>query len=141
MSGSWDGEPNTGPTGGGWDTANAPAVRPSSGTGPGAPTPITVSGAPIYWLLLGIATAAGGLAIPLLTKSHPLAIVGWLLGGTVSILLMAAFTHFDLKRRGEGFSRDSALAPWLRRLLLSLAAVAVALNAWTIADAAARSSW
>lgn len=104
-------------------------------------TPLTASRAPLQWLLLGIATATAGLAIPLLTKSHPLAIVGWLLGGMVSILLMAAFTHFDLKRRGEGLSRDSALAPWLRRLLLLLAAVAVALNAWTIADAVARSSW
>ena len=138
MSGSWDVGSGSGSTGEGWDTPHRPVISP-----PGAPSASLpeVSSAPLHWLLLGIAAAIGGLAIPLLTKSHPLAIVGWLLGGTVSVLLLATYLHFDLKRRSEGLSRDSVLAPWLRRLLLGLAAVAVTFNAWTIADAVARSSW
>src|SRR6478609_6125523 len=111
MSGSWDAGTGNGSTSGRWDTTE----RTTAGT---APPPIEVSGAPLHWLILGIATATAGIAIPFATKSHPLAILGWALGGITSILLLAAFSHFDLKRRGEGLSRDSALAPWLRRLLL-----------------------
>lgn len=134
MSGSWDGGTSSGSPGGGWDTTD----HAVAGT---APPSIRVSGAPLHWLLLGIAAATAGIAIPLATRSHPLAILGWALGGITSILLLAAFSHYDLKRRSEGLSRDSALAPWLRRLLLLLAAIAVGLNAWTISDAVARSSW
>ena len=108
---------------------------------PATPTRSQVSSAPLHWLLLGITSAILGVAIPFVTESHPLAIVGWLLGGTISILLLGAYLHFDLKRRAEGLAGDSALAPWLRRLLLVLAAAAVGLNAWTIADAVARRSW
>lgn len=141
MSGSWDVGSGAGSTGGGWDTpqGSPPTVRGTPST-QGSSLP-EVSSAPLHWLLLGIATAVVGLTIPLVTKSHPLAVVGWLLGGTVSILLLAIYLHRDLKRRGEGLSRDSALAPWLRRLLLVLAALAVTANAWTIADAVARNSW
>src|SRR4051794_18808802 len=114
MSGSWDGGPGMGSAGGGWDTAPASATIASDGRPPAASSPLAVSGPPLHWLLLGIASATAGLAIPLTTNSRPLAIVGWVLGGTVSILLLAAFSHLDLKRRGEGLSRDSALAPWLR---------------------------
>src|SRR4051812_44580849 len=106
MSGSWDVGSGSGSTGGEWDTPYMPVTPPPGA--PSAPLP-EVSSAPLHWLLLGIATAVGGLAIPLVTKSPPLAIVGWLLGGTVSVLLLATYLHFDLKRRGEGLSRDSAL--------------------------------
>jgi hypothetical protein len=141
MSGSWDVGSGSGSTGGSWDT---PDSSRTSLAGPRAveqPSLPEISSAPLHWLLLGIAAAVVGLVIPLFTDSHRLAIIGWLLGGTVSILLLATYLHFDLTRRSEGLSRDSAFAPWLRRLLLVLAAGAVTLNAWTIADAVARNSW
>ncbi|WP_158282880.1 DUF1643 domain-containing protein [Nocardioides silvaticus] len=141
MSDSWDDPPRRYEVAADEPDFYGASSRPQTQVRDVSSSALEVSAAPLVWLWGGLFAAAAGIAIPLVTASHNLALVGWLVGGTVSILLMAFFTRRDLARRGEGLARDSALAPWLRRLLLCAAAVAVVLNAWTIADALARDSW
>ena len=136
MSGSWDAGSNSGSPDEGWGEG----ARPSRSAPTESALPV-VSRAPVHWLFAGIAAALLGLAIPFASDALGWAALGWLLGGTVAILLLAVFVHVDLKRRSAGLARDSALAPWLRRLLIVLGAVAVAINSWTIADAVARGNW
>ena len=131
MSGSWDDWPISG-----GDDAGTPIASKTD-----ASVPPRVSSPPVAWLVAGIAATVGALAVPVVSDSHVLAVFGWLLGGAVAILLLAAFVHFDLKRRSEGLARDSAAVPWLRRALVLLAGAAVTANAWTIADAVARGNW
>ena len=150
MAGSWDVGPGSDP--GSWD-APAPTPPPAQGAtatpapGPGRasrPGPASgpgVSHAPIGWLLGGLAAAALGLLVPLVTHGLGPALVGWVLGGLVAIGLLGVFLSRDLQRRARGLAADSEVADWLRRLLVGLAVVAVALNAWHIADALARREW
>lgn len=135
MSGSWDAGSNSGSPDDGWDDPSQPRQDVRASAFP------VVSNAPVHWLLAGIAAALLGVFIPAATDGLGLAALGWLLGGTVAILFLAVFVHVDLKRRSAGLARDSDLAPWLRRLLVVLAAAAVAANSWTMADAVARGNW
>lgn len=100
-----------------------------------------LSSAPVFWLYLGIGAALVGLALPFATDSPQIAVVGWLMGGTVSILLLAAFIHQDTARRANGWALADDSAAVLRVLLLVSATAAVVANAWVIADAVARHQW
>ena len=131
---SWDSEP---PSGTGW-ASPAPA---SPGPGTASTTLPELSSAPVHWLYLGIGSAVVGLALPFLTDSTWLAVIGWLLGGTVSIVLLGVFIHRDTRRRAAGWARSGEAASWLRFVLLVLATGAVVVNAWVIADAVARRQW
>lgn len=137
MAGSWNvGSASDGASREWGDTpSTAPPADPSQGPS------LVVSSPPVQWLHLGIGAAALGLAVRLVSDSPRLAVIGWLLGGIVALLLLAVFIRLDLRRRAAGFARDSAAEPWLRRLLVVLAVAAVGVNAWTIADAIARQSW
>lgn len=100
-----------------------------------------LSSAPLHWLYLGIGVGAVGLAVPWVTDSPRLAVIGWFLGGTVSILLLAVFTHRDTLRRAAGWARAQRSVGPLRVALLVAATAAVVVNAWVIAEAVARSQW
>jgi hypothetical protein len=92
-------------------------------------------------LYLGIGAAAVGVGLPLVTDSPQIAVIGWLLGGILSILLLAVFIRRDTLRRAKGLARVSETAGVLRAALLASAAAAVVVNAWVIADAVARHEW
>ena len=130
---SWDSDPPNGfdrpvsfDTG---DSLGAPIVTPE------------LTSAPLQWLYAGIAVSVVGFAVPFLTDSTPLAVVGWLLGGTFSILLLAVFIQRDTARRATGWATAGERTGVLRIALLVAAAAAVVVNAWAIADAAGRHQW
>lgn len=98
-------------------------------------------GAPTLFLVVGLAFAAGAIVIALVSDSATLASAGWMLGGPLAIGSLAVFLQKDTLRRSQPWYAESSLVPWLRRGLVFLAILAVALNAWTIANAVARGAW
>lgn len=136
-------------SGGGWDEAPASPAPVSSDWGSsGGSTPSSddgrggIASAPVVWLGLGGLAALCSLGVGLVSSSPKVAAVAWLLGGPVAIGLLAVFVSKDTVRRAEPFYAVSFVAEWGRRLLVVLALVAVAVNAWTIADFVARGgSW
>jgi len=141
MVGSWDVGP--GSQDDSWDTPASPVTRPAPAPGPGRTraSALGVSRPPVAWLLGGLAAALIGLVLPLVQRTATVAAVGWVLGGLVAIGLLGVFLWRDLERRSNGLAADSAAADWLRRALVVAAVLAVALNAWVIADAIARGGW
>jgi hypothetical protein len=97
---------------------------------------------PPTWLLgLGLLFATVSVVIAFLTASATLSCIAWLLGGPFAIGALAVFLQADTRRRSHPWYAESSLVPWLRRGVVLLAIVAVALNAWTIADTVARGTW
>lgn len=123
--------PSTPPVGGGVG-GSAGQVLPD---GEGASSP------PILWLGAAFATAVASIAVFLLSGGHTVAVGGWLLAGPVTVALLAVFFHLDTKRRADSWYAASMFADWGRRGVVALALTGVAMNAWTIADAAGRGSW
>jgi hypothetical protein len=97
--------------------------------------------APVLFLVVGLVLATASTAIALVADSATLASVGWVLGGPLAIGSLAVFLQIDTRRRLAPWYAETALVPWLRRGLVFLAILAVALNAWTIANAVARGTW
>ena len=97
--------------------------------------------APTLLLVVGLVFAAASIVIAVVSDSATLATVGWILGGPLAIGSLALFLQVDTRRRSQPWYADSSLGPWLRRALVFLAILAVALNAWTIADSVARGTW
>jgi hypothetical protein len=64
--------------------------------------------------------------------------LGWLIGGPGAIGVLAVFVQSDTRRRVEPLYAESPLADWGRRAVVVMSLVAVALNAWSIADFVAR---
>lgn len=142
---SWDAATpdGTGPdslSGATWRTPDASAYGPATPPPPPGVTP-ELSTAPLHWLGCGIGAALVGLLIPILSPSAKLAVIGWILGGTISIIFLGVFVQKDVARRAAGWARTDNSSASLRVLLLGLAASAVILNAWQIADAVARREW
>lgn len=94
--------------------------------------------APLGWLFVGILAALAGLAIGVAWRSLLSAIGGWVLAGPVAIGLLATFLIKDAKGRQDPWYAIDGATPWLRRVLVVVALIAIAVNAWTIADAVAR---
>ena len=92
-------------------------------------------------LVVGLVLAAASVVIALVSDSATVASVGWMLGGPLAIGSLAVFLQVDTHRRSQPWYADSSLVPWLRRLLVFLAILAVAFNAWTIANSVARGTW
>lgn len=112
-----------------------PAPPPGGSRGPAA---ANGSSAPFLWLGLGIGLAVAAIVVHLFFGGVASAFVGWFVGGPVVIGLLALFVTQDTARRADPWYADSSFAPWGRRLLVVLSLVAVALNAWAIADFFAR---
>jgi len=97
--------------------------------------------APTLFLAIGLALASVAIVIAVVSDSASFASVGWMLGGPLAIGCLAVFLQKDTRRRSQPWYAESSLVPWLRRGLVFLAILAVALNAWTIANAVARGAW
>jgi hypothetical protein len=97
--------------------------------------------APTLFLVLGLVLASAAILLGVVSDSLRLAGVGWVLGGPLAIGSLAVFLQKDAGRRSQPWYAESSLVPWLRRGLVFLAILAVALNAWTIANAVARGAW
>ena len=145
---SWDFGGSAPRGSGGWGDVPGPApAAPPSGTsgftgaGFDSPTPLgSVPGAqhaPWVWLLLSLLSALGGLALRL-GDDWRLSAAGWACGGPLAIGLLAAFVTLDTRRRSDPWYAVAPALPWVQRLTVLVALVAVGLNAWIIADAVAR---
>jgi len=149
---SWDfgGSPSGAGSSGSWDSAPPPAQplggAPVSGLSPDpqiAPPSggSRVSSAPLVWLAAPAAVALIAIVTQALTRNHWVAVGAWVLAGPVAIALLAVFVRRDTERRADPWYAESALVDWARRVVVVLALVGVALSAYTIADAVARSNW
>lgn len=149
---SWDfgGSPSGAGSSGSWDSAPKPAQSPSeSPDSGGSPDPLIsppsrgsqVSAAPIVWLAAPAVVALIAIVAQSLTRNHWVAVGAWVLAGPVAIALLAVFVRRDTERRADPWYAESALVDWARRLVVVLALLGVALSAYTIADAVARSNW
>lgn len=94
--------------------------------------------APLMWLIAAGACALASVVMFFVTKGATMGVVGWLLAGPVAIGLWAAFIVGDNARRQTGWYRPSDLAELLRRGVVGVALVGVALNAFHIANDVAR---
>lgn len=151
MSGSWDFGGGVTPSGGqdSWSDLAAPSQSvesfAASGYGsdpPGDSAPAGAgSSAPVTWLAAGVMAAAVAICVGLLSRSVNLAVGAWALGGPVAIGLLAVFVTTDNTARANPWYAESAVSVWGRRALVVFALVAVALNAWTIADHVARAGF
>ncbi len=101
--------------------------RLSGGTGGG---PV---GAPVRWLVVAavcvVASAALGAG-----SASPYWVAGWVVGGFACVGFLAVFTLVDSNRRTDPWFVTRPLVYRIRTLLVFLAALAVALNAWRFAD-------
>ena len=137
---SWD-FGSTGSGGPGWDSpplTNGAPPHQADPPAPAGPATSDAPGAPWHWLLAGFGVATAALVLGVLGGFVP-SVVGWVLGGPVAIGLFAVFVTVDGRRRAEPWYAGSAAADGGRRLLVVACLVAVALNAWQIADHISRS--
>jgi hypothetical protein len=146
-SGSWD-TPPTDPTPapGGRSSGQRAGQAPSAGwdetwsDGDGSSTR-SGGGSADLWLGAALLLTLVAIASHFITDTSTLAAIGWFLGGPVAIAALGVFVSADTRRRADPWHRPSGLADWGRRLVVVLALVAVALNAWRIADHLSRGHW
>ena len=100
----------------------------------------TPSRPPHAWLYAGLGAAVVGVALALL-RDEVAAVVGWALGGLVTLLLWGAFIIRDGERLARGRAQISGLTRPLQTVAVLLALVAVVANAWVFADLMARRPW
>jgi len=132
--------------------ANAPTANaaPTRGPVPAASTTITPGfgpqmpgasagssqvSAPVT--LLGVAglCVVAALGLGSLAHGRPLlAVIGWVLGGFVSVSVLAWFTLTDSARRADAWYTSRPFPNVLRSCLLVSAVLVVALNAYQFAD-------
>lgn len=148
---SWDYGEGTSPSGDGDDWGGV-APQPGQQTvaadsaildfGHGSPgAGAETQAAPTLLLAVGLVLAVASIVVALVSDSATLASVGWTLGGPLAIGSLAVFLQIDTRRRSQPWYAESSFVPWLRRGLVFLAILAVALNAWTIANSVARGTW
>ena len=93
------------------------------------------------WLLIGVVLVLAAIVLALVSSSATLSVAGWLIGGPLAIGAVAMFTVADAKARQDAWYVGSDALAWARRVVVCAALIAVALNAWTIANAVARGTW
>jgi len=101
----------------------------------------TMAGPPMLWLAVAAVLAVAGIVLPLVFHGATVGTIGWLLAGPIAIVLLGVFQLRDATSRSTGWYAQSDLADWGRRLVVVLTVVAVALNAWEIANDVARGIW
>ena len=108
-----------------------------------AATPVVDAPAspPILWLAAAAACVLTSLAVFTTTNGATMGLVGWLVGGPAAIGAWGIFLVADKSRRLSGWYRPSVVADWMRRAVIALALVAVALNAFHVANDVARGTW
>lgn len=147
MAGSWDfgGGSSSASGSSSWSDLSAPPPPPTQTSGSGfggEPTARAPGGqtttAPVVWLLAGLVFALASIGVAVVTNSLWLNVAAWFFGGPVAIALLAVFAQADTARRANPWYAEAPLADWARRALVLLSLVAVAYNAWKIADFFAR---
>lgn len=94
---------------------------------------------PIRYLIAAAAVAVIAVVLGVVAGGRPLlAVIGWSLGGFGTIGLLTFFTMRDAKRRADPWYVALRGAAQARVVLLALAALGVALNAWHFAHWIAR---
>ncbi len=155
MADEWGAAPwNTGAQGGGQSPVAPPVghvQRPSPqqfrpghddwDDRPGAAANEAVARPPIVWLAVGVGLAVIGAVLGLVFRSATWSVLGWLLSGPAAIGMLAVFALADAAKRQRLWYVPGQAAGWLRRSLVVLALMAIAVNAWIIADAVARGRW
>jgi len=99
-----------------------------------------VGGPPVSWLIAAAVTAGIGLVLGALPVNSVAAYgFGWLLGGPAAIGLLAVFNlrRTDYQARFVYYG-EPAWVGWLARSAIALSALAIVLDAFRIADWAAR---
>jgi hypothetical protein len=92
-------------------------------------------GPPMYLLVVAGLCVVVSVLLGIVGHGKPaLAIAGWVIGGFLSVGLLALFTMRDSMRRADAWYMASDFANTLRSLLVAAAVVAVALNAFQFAD-------
>ena len=120
-------------------TSAPDALDPAAHSGYQAPPSVQDCGPPTSFLLLGTAVAILGIALGGFASGRlGLAIVGWLIGGLGGTSFVIAFTASDLQRRTSRWYVQRPYIDRARLAVLSLAAIAVVLNAWVMAEWAGR---
>ena len=82
-----------------------------------------------------------GFVLPLVLDGATAGAIGWFLAGPAAIALIGIFLVQDAKARSTGWYAQSDLADIGRRVVIVIAVIAVALNAWEIANDVARGVW
>ena len=155
MVDEWGAAPwNTGAQGGGQPPPHQPDGRaqPPPGqhfspvadnwdTRPRPPDVDAVARPPIVWLAVGVGLAVVGAVLGLVFRSATWSVIGWLLSGPAAIGMLTVFVLADATKRQRLWYVPGQAAGWLRRGLVVSALVAIAVNAWIIADAVARGRW
>lgn len=120
------------PASGDWQPApadlqwNQQTVPPGGGSAVSAPT---------GWITAAAVAAVLALVVSPLGHLRPaLSLAGWLVGGFVSVGLLTVFTHRDSVARANPWYVGRSSAKVFRNVVIVLAALAVAANAWYWAD-------
>lgn len=96
---------------------------------------------PLLWLGMAALAVVAGLVVFLLGRGGTMGVVGWALAGPLAIGLLGVFSTTDAKRAQTGWYRPSSMADIGRGVVIVLALVVVALNAYLIAFDIARKTW
>lgn len=135
--GGWPGNEPGGSGGGGSTGWVGDSTTTTVSPGPDAGSSASAS-APILWLIAGIVVALAATVLGFFWRELTGGIIGWVLAGPVAIGLLCLFALLDNKARQNPWYGEGALDAWLRRALVVMALVGIAVNAWTIADVVAR---
>lgn len=144
---SWGFEDEAAARRGGSGDQSRPLVAPGGRDEPPAQVPGSTTlrqstiTAPIPLLSLGVALAVAGLAVGMATDRPWPCVVGWFVAGPLAISIFGLALRIDLKRNADPRYRVTLTGDWLRRLLMLVAVLGVAVNAWDIADAVGRGTW
>jgi hypothetical protein len=93
----------------------------------------------LYLLVIAAICVVASLVLGVMGDGTPgLALSGWLLGGFAAVGVLALFTLRDFVRRTDAWYSENRVAAKLHDGLVVLAVAAVALNAYQLADWAAR---
>lgn len=96
---------------------------------------------PLVWLGVAGLLVVAGFVVFLLGEGATMGLVGWVLAGPAAMTALGVFVTQDARRAQTGWYRPSSAADWGRRAVVVLALVAVALNAFLIANDVARGMW
>jgi hypothetical protein len=125
---AWDQWPESSGPGGG----NRLNSEPAAGRGGLVLTPVG-------WLVAAAGCAAVSVFIGSLGQGHRvLPLLGWLLGGAISIGLLTVYSVRDGQKRADSWYVARAWVGQARAVVLVLAAAGVGLNAWWFADSISR---
>lgn len=102
--------------------------------------PATVQTSPL-WLVIGLVLVIAAIVVFAVMRTATYGVIGWILGGPLAIGAVAIFLFADSRARQSPWFVGSDGLAWLRRVVIALALVAVALNAYLIAHDLARGIW